>query len=175
MNLAYLEFIGAIEIDRTPVAVNPAISFDKPIGKKSRKQYTYSDIRQHKTINDLEEELRRKKEEQKEAIRYVYNELVKLTHKYNSKLTMGYINDAFKNQKLPAYIIRSGGKFKDITDDYARGDVLFCHDKIVLFMDYLNYDFLIALGKKYSKDIFIDKNSLGKYIEVHISMKEYLK
>ena len=175
MNLAYLEFIGAIEFNRSPVAVNPAISFDKPIGKKSRKQFTYIDTRQNKSISDLEDELERKKEEQKEAITYVYNELAELAREHNSRLREGYIDYCFENVKLPAAIIRSGGKFKDATDNYALGDILFCNDEIVLFMDWITYDFIVALGKKYNTNICINKGILMRDpMEVHIDMSQYL-
>lgn len=173
MNLAYLEFIGAIEVDRTPVAVNPAISFDKPIGKKSVKQFTYIDTHKtHKSVNQLKKELAKAKEEQSDAIRYLYNELKNLCDEYDVDLSCTYIKHELEEVKLPRALVREN-IICDGTGQYDQGDIIFTENSIVLFMEYFNYRFLDALSKKYSKNINIYKGILSKDpIEIHIDMSE---
>ena len=176
MNLAYLEFIREIEVDRNTVAVNTAISIDKPIGKNSVKQFTYVDTHKtHKSVNQLKKELAKAKKEQANAIRYLYNELNNLCDEYDVDLSCSYIKHEIEEVKLPRALVRDN-IICDGTGRYDQGDIIFTEDSIVLFMEYLNYSFLDALSKKYSKDINIYKGILAKDpIEVHIDMSQYLE
>lgn len=174
MNLAYLEFIGAIEVERSPVAVTPAISFDKPIGKESVKQFTYLDTRKHKSILDLERALEKAKKEQDDAIKYVYNEIVKIAKETDSRLRKDYISHEL-SLKMPVAIVRDGILCYEVTG-YNRGDVIFLEDKIVVFMDRFTVEFLERLKKKFSPDIRVDNGILSRDpMEVQISMKRYLE
>ena len=175
MNLAYLEFIGAIEIDRSPVAVNPAISFDKPIGKTSVKQFTYMDTRKEcRNIEELEKQLELAKKEQKQAIKYVYDDIVKLAEETDSSLTTSYIKHELEEVAMPCAIVRRGilwdGEYR------PEGDLLFLEDKIVIFMRWFTLDFMEKLKSKFSKDITVYKGICSKDpMEVHIDMSWCLK
>lgn len=171
MNLAYLEFIGAIDIDRSPVAVNPSISFDKPIGKTSVKQFTYLDTRkQYRTIEELEKQLELAKKEQENAIKYLYKQIKELADKNGSQLSRKYIKHELEDCKMPIAIVRSGILWDG--NGSAEGDVIFLEDEIVLFMNWCTFDFLKELEKRFSSDIQIMKPVFTKYatLEIHIDM-----
>ena len=171
MNLLYLEFIGAIDIDRSPVAVNPAISFDKPIGKTSVKQFTYMDTRkQCRNIEELEKQLANAKKEQENAIKYLYKQIKKLADENDSQLSTKYIKHELEECSMPRAIVRSGILWDG--QGLAEGDVIFLEDEIVLFMNWCTLDFLKELEKKFSSDIRIYKPVFTKYatLEIHIDM-----
>lgn len=176
MNLLYLEFIGAIEIDRAPVAVNPAISFDKPIGKTSVKQFTYMDTRkQYRNIEELEKQLENAKKEQENAIKYLYKKIKELADKNNSQLSNQYIKHELEDCKMPRAIVRSGILWDG--QGSAEGDVIFLEDEIVLFMNWCTLDFLKELEKRFSSDIHISKPVFSRLatLEIHIDMEWCLK
>lgn len=169
MNLAYLEFIGAITIDRSnKVEIEPP---------KNNTKYHYIDsLKIDRSIDDLKRALKQAKKEQEDAIKFLYNELVELVKKHDCRLTTEYIKDCLEKQKLPAYIIREGGQFKNATDNFAKGDILFCENEIVLFMKWFNYNFIIELSKKYTDNIKVSKGTLTRDpIEVHLNFKELMK
>ena len=166
MNLAYLEFIGAVEIDRSTSVVTPKI---EPINNRP---YHYLEINElDGTIDSLKKALKQAKQEQIDAIRYVYNEIADMVEKTDSNLREGYISKRII-EKNPRWVVNHKEEMEG-TNKYARGDICFYEDKIVIFVDYCTINLLDKLRDKYSNNIELKKGILtSDPIEIHIIMEE---
>ena len=164
MNLAYLEFIGAIHIDRsTPKDLHKEKEHITPYNYLDTKRIQYG-------IEDLEEALKIAKKEQKQAIKYLYNEIVKIVKNTDSQLRVGYISKKIEKISRPKFIVNDAN-VRDGTDEFAHGDIAFAEDEIVLFMNWFSMELMEELKKRYSKDINVYKGILSKDpIEIHIDM-----
>lgn len=166
MNLAYLEFIGAIDIDRS----TPTFKEEKD---ENENITVYSYLDEYKiryTIEELNKALEQAKKDQRKAIKYIYNEIVEIVNKTNSQLKKGYIMKNIEKTNRPRYVINDKNMRKG-TDDFANGDVMFTEDEIILLVDSFTIELLDALRDKYSKDIKVTNGILTKDpIEIHIDM-----
>lgn len=165
MNLGYLEFIGAVEIDRS----DSTVTIEEPINDRP---YHYLEINKiDNTVVSLRKALNQAKKEQVDAIRYVYNEIADIVEETDSRLREEYISKKVSKQ-FPNWVVNHKEEVEG-TDKYARGDICFYEDKIVLFINYCTIELLDKLRNKYSDKIEIKKGILtSDPIEIHIIMEE---
>ena len=122
-------------------------------------------------IEKLEKQLELAKYEEQDAVKYVYDDLMKIASKTDSNFYRGYIASKRKLPGVMPALVRDNN-ILCYGDDFPKGDVIFTDDKIYLFMQWFTLDFMEKLKEKYTDKIRIRQ---GKPIEVELDMSWCLK